>query len=146
VRAISRLVRPRATSAATSRSRLDSRTGPGQELKAEAVAHQGRQLQHPTRGNAQPVKTPVENLADAPGQAGRLAGDHSQASLRPEQPDQLGGEERVPPGGIVEPGGEGRICRLPGDGGQVLREFRLVQPFQGGSTGPRARRPARRAP
>jgi len=109
--------------------------GPGQELESEAGTHQGCQLKRPARGDAEAVKTPLQHLADTPGQAERLAGEMRQASLRPEQPYQLGGEERVSPGGIVDPGGESRIRQLPGDGGQVSGEFRPVQPLQADPSG-----------
>jgi hypothetical protein len=107
---------------------------PGQELGREAGAHQGGQLQRPARLDAQAVKTPLQHLADAWRQTQRLVGSKRcrtrQTSLGPEQPHQLGGEERVSPGGLVDPSGDGCPRRLPGDGGQVLGEVGPVQPFQ----------------
>jgi hypothetical protein len=58
-----------------------------------------------------------------------------QTSLRPEHPHQLGGEERVSSGGVVDPSREGLTRRLPDDGGQVLGELRPVQPFQADPSG-----------
>jgi len=108
--------------------------GPGQELECEAGAHQGCQLERPARFDAQAVKTPLQHLADASRQTERLVGEKRhmtrQTSLRPEHPYQLGGEEWVSPGGVVDPIGEGFIRQPPDDGGQVLAEFRPVQPFQ----------------
>jgi hypothetical protein len=105
--------------------------GPGQEPGREAAAHQRRQLQRPPRRGAQAVQTPPQHLADASRQTERLIGaKRRQTSLRPEHPHQLGGEERVSPGGAVNPGGGGHTGRLPDDGGQMLGELRPVQPVQ----------------
>jgi hypothetical protein len=115
--------------------------GPGQELRGEGGAHQGCQLQRPARFDAQAVKTPPQHLADASRQTERLVGGNGLAletSLRPEHPHQLGGEERVPPAGVVDPSGEGLARRLPGDGGELLGELRHAQPLQTDPSGLRA--------
>jgi hypothetical protein len=113
--------------------------GPGRELSCEASAHQRRQLQRPARCNAQPVKPPLQHLADPSRQTQRLLGTRRpssrQASLRPEHPNQLGGEERVPAGGVVDPSGQGSSRWPPDDGGQVSGELRLIQPSQSDPSG-----------
>ena len=100
------------------------RVGPGGDA---GVQRGGRAQQH-LGAVRQPVQPPLEHHPHAAGQ--QRVVDGVQPALGPQQPDDLGGEERVAPGPPVQDRNRLRPEPLPGGVGQGRPEVAGGQPAQ----------------